>query len=151
MARTVFFSFHYQRDIWRANVVRNSNVVIGRAAAGFTDGSIWEEAKKKGDKEIKKLIDDGLIGTSVTVVLIGAKTAGRTYIDYEIEKSVDRGNGILGIHIHNIADKDGNTDSKGEVPKKLSDGGYKIYTWPFDNEKFKTWIEDAYEKAHGKK
>jgi hypothetical protein len=68
--RNVFFSFHYQRDIWRANVVRNSGVVIGESAAGFRDASLWEEAKKKGDKAIKALIDEGLKGTSVTVVFI---------------------------------------------------------------------------------
>jgi hypothetical protein len=68
MARCVFFSFHYQRDVWRANVVRNSGVVIGSAAAGFTDGSLWEEAKRKGDAEIKRMIRQGLEGTTVTLV-----------------------------------------------------------------------------------
>ena len=47
MARRVFFSFHYERDIWRANVVRNSWVTQDREAAGFWDASLWEEAKKK--------------------------------------------------------------------------------------------------------
>ena len=147
MARRVFFSFHYQRDIWRANVVRKSGVVIGSAAAGFHDASLWEDAKKKGDAAIKKLIDDALIGTTVTVVLIGAKTAGRKYINYEISKSIDRGNGILGIHIHNIKDQDGETDTKGEVPAKLTQGGYKVYTWAFDPEKFGKWVEAAAEEA----
>lgn len=148
MARRVFFSFHYQRDIWRVNVVRNSGVVIGSAAAGFVDASLWEEAKKKGDAEIKKLIDEGLKNTSVTVVLIGAKSAGRKYINYEIEKSIERGNGILGIHIHNIKNQNGETDDKGAVPQKLIDGGYKVYNWPFDNEKFAKWVEEAYQAAH---
>ena len=49
MARKVFFSFHYQRDLWRVNVVRNSGVIDGVAAAGFHDASLWEETKKKGD------------------------------------------------------------------------------------------------------
>jgi len=148
MARKTFFSFHYQRDIWRTNVVRNSGVVIGSAAAGFHDASLWEEAKKKGDAEIKKMINEGLKNTSVTVVLIGAKSAGRKYINYEIEESIKRGNGILGIHIHNIKNKDGETDSKGDVPAKLTNGGYKVYTWPSDNEKFSKWVEDAYAAAH---
>jgi hypothetical protein len=148
VARKTFFSFHYQRDIWRVNVVRNSGVVIGTAAAGFKDASLWEEAKKKGDAVIKKMIDDALIGTTVTVVLIGAKTAGRKYINYEIQKSIERGNGILGIHIHNIKDQSENTDDKGDVPKKLVDGGYKVYNWPFDSEKFAKWVEDAFNAAH---
>lgn len=149
MARRVFFSFHYQRDIWRVNVVRNSGVVIGSATAGFHDASLWEEAKKKGDAEIKKMIDAALQNTSVTVVLIGAKTAGRKYINYEIEKSIERGNGILGIRIHNIKDQDGETDDKGEVPKKLIEGGYKVYTWSNDSEKFAKWVEEAYQVARG--
>lgn len=148
MARRTFFSFHYQRDIWRANVVRNSGVVIGSSAAGFQDASIWEEAKKKGDAKIKSMIDEGLRNTSVTVVLIGAKTAGRKYINYEIDQSIKRNNGILGIRVHNIEDANGNTDFKGDVPFKLLNNGYKVYNWPFDSEKFKKWVEDAYNAAN---
>src|SRR6266446_4551666 len=100
MARRVFLSFHYQRDLWRVNVVRNSGVVEGVSAAGFHDAYLWEETKKRGDGAIKKLIDSGLNGTSVTIVLIGAETASRTYVSYEIEQSVARRNGILGIRIN---------------------------------------------------
>ena len=96
MARHVFFSFHYA-DIWRVNVVRNSHVVEGTAVAGFRDGSLWEEAKKKGDTAIKKMIDDSLEGTTVTCVLIGEKTSQREYVTYEIEKSIERGNGTAGF------------------------------------------------------
>ena len=91
MARRVFFSFHYQRDVFRVNQIRSIPNVVGCAAAGFQDASLWEEAKKKGEAAIKKLIDDGLKNTSVTVVCIGARTAGRKYINYEIQKSIDRG------------------------------------------------------------
>jgi hypothetical protein len=149
MARKVFFSFHYQRDIWRACNVRNSGVVEGQAAAGFSDASIWEKAKEKGDSAIKKMIDDALLGTSVTAVLIGAETANRKYVNYEIEKSVERGNGVLGIHIHNIKDKNGNTDTSGSVPKILLDGGYSIYIW--DRDKFGDWVEAAYKQVQDKK
>jgi len=40
MARKAFFSFHYERDIWRTNVVRNSSIVEGSSAAGFHDASM---------------------------------------------------------------------------------------------------------------
>src|SRR3954462_13232725 len=104
MARKVFFSFHYERDLWRVNVVRNSGMVEGLSAAGFNDRSLWEETKRRGDDAIKRLIDSGLNGTSVTVVLIGAETASRKYVSYEIENSVARGSGLVGIRIHNIKD-----------------------------------------------
>ncbi|KKL85384.1 hypothetical protein LCGC14_1955320 [marine sediment metagenome] len=35
MVRRVFFSFHYEGDIWRSNVVRNSWVTKDRETAGF--------------------------------------------------------------------------------------------------------------------
>lgn len=34
MARRVFCNFHYQRDIWRENIVRKSNMIEGTSTAG---------------------------------------------------------------------------------------------------------------------
>lgn len=142
MARRVFFSFHYQRDIWRINQIRSIPNITGCSAAGFQDASLWEEAKKKSESAIKKLIDDGLYNTSVTVVFIGAKTAGRQYINYEIEQSSKRGNGIIGVQIHHIKDKDGDTDNEGVIPAKLTLLGVKIYKY-VDHAKLGEWIEAA--------
>jgi len=146
--RHVFFSFHYQRDIWRVNQIRNLDEIVGCAAAGFRDASLWEEAKKKGDEAIKKMIDDALKGTSVTVVFIGAKTAGRKYINYEINRSIARGNGVVGIQIHELKDREGKTDSVGETPAALTKGGYKVYKY-LNATQLKMRIEEA-AKAAGK-
>ena len=73
MARRVYFAFHYQRDIWRVNQVRNSNIVEGFDEAGFIDSSLWEDSKKKGDDAIKRLIDNGLKNTTISVVLIAQR------------------------------------------------------------------------------
>lgn len=105
MARRVFFSFHYEKDIWRASQVRNSWVTKpDREAAGFWDAASWEEIKKKGDEAVKRWIRDQLNGTSVTVVLIGTETSERRYVQYEIEQSWERNNGLIGVYIHNIKD-----------------------------------------------
>ncbi|MBP7862124.1 TIR domain-containing protein [bacterium] len=141
MARRVFFSFHYQNDLWRVNQVRNSHIVEGTAAAGFQDASLWEEAKLKGDAAIKKLIDDGLYGTTVTAVLIGAETANRKYVQYEIEKSIARGNGLLGIYIHNLKDQYSRTSFQGQIPGGLVKYGASIYHW--DRNYFGRWVELA--------
>jgi hypothetical protein len=146
MARRVFFSFHYERDIWRTNIVRNSGIVEGQAAAGFHDASLWEEAKKKGDSEVKKLIDQGLVGTSVTVVLIGGETASRKFVDYEIEQSIARDNGLIGIYISNIKDQNGQTDIQGNAPARLTKAGASCYYW--DRGRFGDWVEAAYKAAH---
>ena len=84
MARRAFFSFHYENDVWRANIVRNSWVTKpDTEAAGFVDAADFEEVKKGGDAAIKKWIREQLSGTSVTVVLIGSETNSRDYIKYE--------------------------------------------------------------------
>lgn len=129
MARRVFFSFHYQRDVWRVNQIRNLHEIVGTAAAGFHDASLWEEAKRKGDSTIKKMIDDALYNTSVTVVFIGNKTSGRTYINYEIQKSLDRGNGLVGIQIHHLKDRTGNADTVGSTPSLLTKNNIPIYKY----------------------
>jgi Thoeris protein ThsB, TIR-like domain len=148
MARRVFFSFHYQRDVWRVNQIRNMPNVTGCAAAGFQDGSLWEEAKKKGEATIKAMIRKGLENTSVTVVCVGNQTAGRKYINYEIQQSIDRGNGIVAVQVHHLKDSDGNTDPAGAIPAKIESGGYQAYKYA-NHEKLAKWIEDA-AKAAGK-
>lgn len=146
MARKVFFSFHYGRDLWRVNVVRNSGLIEGVAAAGFHDASLWEETKRKGDNALQRLIDKGLEGTSVTVVLIGAETAYRRWISYEIERSISRKNGILGIRIHSIKDQNGKTDVSGPIPAALTKAGAPIYDWEYG--KLGEWVETAYKTAN---
>lgn len=145
MARRVFFSFHYRRDLWRVNVVRNSGVVEGVSAAGFHDASLWEETKKQGDSAVKRLIDSGLEGTAVTVVLIGAQTASRKYVSYEIEQSVARRNGIFGVRIDNIKDQFGIIDIQGPTPQALLRIEAPVYQWEYG--RLGGWVEAAYKQA----
>lgn len=109
MARYVFFSFAYD-DVknFKVNVVRNS-WLLKNPEETFIDGSIWEKSKKKGDQYLKRLIERGLNNTSVTAVLIGEDTANRRWVNYEIVKSFEKGNGILGIHINRIKGRTGLT------------------------------------------
>jgi len=160
MARRVFFSFHYERDIWRANQVRKSWVTKDREDEGFFDASLWEEAKKKGEDAVKKMIRDGLKNTSVSVVLIGAETSKRPYVDYEITESFKKGNGLIGIYINNLEDSDKKTDSHGVNPLSqfsiTRDGKkmylseiYHTYDWKNDDgyNNIAGWIEEAAKAA----
>lgn len=118
MAKRVFFSFHYQDVIdFRTNVVRQSWVSQpDRESAGFFDASLWETSKRKGDDSLKKLIHEGLNGTTVTAVLIGSETYSRRWVRYEILKSLMDGNQILGIHINSIPCKNRQIKNQGPNP-----------------------------------
>lgn len=128
MARRTFFSFDY-RHVWKVNQIRNSGKFIGTAAAGFHDASLWEEAKKKSDAAIKKMIDDALKSTSVTVVCVTYGTANRKFINYEIDKSLERGNGLVAVQIHELKDRYGNAGSPGAIPTKIAANGFNAYKY----------------------
>jgi len=144
MARRVFFSFEYG-DVSRAMVVRNSWVTQGREAAGFIDAADFENLKRQGDNAIRNWIDEQLEGTSVTVVLVGEKTCDSRWVKYEIAKSIEEGNGLLGIDISKIKDLQGNTSERcGQIPK-----GYNFYLWLKEDgyNNMGDWIEKAAEDA----
>ena len=157
MVRKVFFSFQYERDIWRVYQVRNHWVTkLNRPDAGYIDKAEFEKLKRRGDTAIRSWIDSQLEGTSVTVVLIGAETSGRKWVDYEIEKSYMKNNGQLGIYIHNLKDSNGYSDYKGANPfdryQVQVDGRdtllseiYSTYDWVLDNgyANFAKWVEKA--------
>ena len=151
MARRVFFSFHYERDVWRAGQVRNSWVTQpNREFAGFWDAASWEQVKKKGAEAIRRWIREQMKGTSVTVVLIGAETSTRPYVQYEINHSWDMQNGLIGVYIHNKKDAKGNKDRKGEDPfVTLGYKGIKTYDWVHDDgyKRLGEWVESAYKRA----
>ncbi len=103
MARRVYFAFHFERDIFRVNVVRNANVVLGTGRSGFFDKSEYEEVKRKSATEIARRIREKMKGTSVTAVLIGRDTWQRAWVDYEIQESIANNNGLLGVYIHHVS------------------------------------------------
>lgn len=113
MTRHAFFSFHYANDVFRAAQVRRMGVIQGNRIA---HDNKWEEITKGGDPAIKRWIDDEMVGKSVVVVLIGAETAGRPWIEYEIEKGWNDGKGVMGVRIHDLKDIRGSTSLEGRNP-----------------------------------
>lgn len=113
MARQVFYSFHYDNDNWRASQIRNIGIIEGNRPAPDND---WETIKRGGDLAIKRWIDDQMRYRSCTVVLVGAGTAGRKWINYEIEQTWSNKMGIVGISIHRLRDRLGNQSNQGNNP-----------------------------------
>jgi hypothetical protein len=145
MARRTFFSFEYDQDVSRANVVRQSGTTKGVDAAGYVDAAEYEKVKKNGAPAIKAWIDEQLKGTTVTAVLVGAATCASQWVKYEIAQSKARGNGLLGIDISQIKDFDGKgTTCCGPLPE-----GYSFYRWSSDKgyENLGDWVEKAAKAA----
>lgn len=156
MARRVFFSFHYDRDVRRVVQVRNSWVVRPSSEAQpFYDKAQFEEAKQRAGG-IEAWIEQQLAGTSVTVVLFGAETYYRKWVRHEIKRSYELGKGILAIDIHRVKDPQLGPDSEGLNPlsywhitrngvQVTFDRIYKTYDWLRDDgyTNMPSWIEAA--------
>lgn len=111
--RRVFYSFHYAADSWRAATVRNIGLVEGNRPATDND---WEAVKRGGDAAITAWINQQMNHRSCTLVLVGAHTAGRRWIDYEISRARTLRKGLAGIHIHGLMDNFGNESPPGGNP-----------------------------------
>ena len=131
MARRAFYSFHYIPDCSRAAQIRNMGVIEGNVPASDND---WEAVKKGGDAAIQRWIDGQLDGKSCAVVLIGANTAGRKWIKYEIETAWNAGKGVVGIYIHGLKDFDGEQCSQGRNP-------FDDFTMKRDNAKLSSFVK----------
>jgi hypothetical protein len=152
VARRVFFSFHYARDVRRIQQVRNSWVVRERGESQpFYDGADFEDAKKRAGG-IENWIENQLKGCSVTAVLFGAETYEREWVKHEIKRSYELRMGILAIDIHNIRDPLNGTDRSGRNPlDHWSSGGkpftaiYRTYDWVRDDgyNNIAGWVEQA--------
>jgi hypothetical protein len=142
----VYFSLDYRRDRHRVGQVHGVPEVISRSAGGFQTSSVWMEARRRGDASIQGLINDALVRTAVTVVCIGFNTVDRKYLGYELERSLEQGNGLVGIKINHLPDQNGVVDKEAHAPPLIEDAGYNVYPYS-DAKALAAHIEEAYELA----
>jgi len=73
-------------------------------------------------------------GTSATVVIVGKETKNSEYVDYEIEQSIKKGNGIVAVKADDSVTDD-------DVPDKIVEAGGEVMEW--DSSEFGDAIERA--------
>lgn len=113
MAKSVFYSFHYDRDAWRVQQIIQMGRVDGQT---ILNAQQWEQVKRQGDAAIERWIEDQMSYKSAVVVLVGAQTSSRPWVRHEIAYAWDSRKPLVGVRIHGLADRNGYTDSYGENP-----------------------------------
>lgn len=113
MSRHVFYSLHYDADRSRVANILASKVLTANVELGKAE---WDKLKRSGDFALKRWVESSLKGRSCTVVLIGAHTASRPWIHYEIKRSAELGLGLFGVHVHQLKDAQGKQTTKGDNP-----------------------------------
>lgn len=112
MAKSVFYSFHYERDVHRVQLVRNINALEGQS---LLNSQKWEQIRQSGDRAVESWIAQEMTYKRAVIVLIGRETANRKWVQYEIEKAWADRKPLLGVHIHGLSSM-GTTDTKGASP-----------------------------------
>jgi len=85
MARVpVFYSFHYDNDVFRVQQVRNMGAVHGNEPVSPND---WEQVKRRGEAAVERWIDESLKYKRCFIVLVGSETASRKWVKHEIKRA----------------------------------------------------------------
>lgn len=143
--RSCCLIFDYDRDLARARAVAATKAARVQAPVSLDDWGHWQKLITD-PPQLRASIDKALEHTSVTVVLIGERTAGLDYVTYAIERSIARENGLLGLFVHAIEDENGNVGQRGRIPyeaeaRQKLPKGYAAHDW--DPAKFREWVNDA--------
>lgn len=161
MAKSVFYSFHYDRDAWRVQQVRNMGVLDGQPLLNAQE---WEQVRRRGNAAIQKWIKEQMAYKAAVVVLIGAETASRPWVRHEIAYAWDNYKPMVGVRIHGLADRNGYTDQSGDDPfsKVTLEGGgtvggyVPLYTpsgrdsksiYATIKENLTDWVTSAYKRS----
>ena len=161
MAKSVFVSFHYDHDAWRVQQVINMGKLEGRT---LLSAQKWEEVNPRDEQVIKNWIAEQMKHKSAVVVLVGAQTAQRPWVKYEIGYAWDNYKPLAGVRINGLADQRGHTEAQGANPfnaVNLQDGGtvghyVPVYTpsgstsqqvYASINTNLSTWVDNAYKRS----
>lgn len=120
MVSKVFYSFHFDRDVHRIQLVRNVGALD--PAGTILTPQEWESVRRRGEAGIKEWIKDQMAYKKAVIVLIGQQTASRPWVQYEIDKAWADKRSLLGIRIHGLSSL-GTVDRAGPNPFDRLDGG----------------------------
>ena len=102
------------------------------------------------DYVIQRIRDTYITGSSCTIVLCGAGTPWRKYVDWEIKATLDKEHGLIGV---NLPSSRKNLNGASLVPYRLNDNiqsGYAVWTdwttFTASADSVKSFIEQAIAK-----
>ena len=150
--RMVFISYYHGDQEAVNKFVRDFGDVFIPKTVGVKDGD-FDFDSNDPQYIMRKIRENKLVDSTVTIVLVGTCTHSRRYVDWEVKASLQQGsslpNGLIAINLPYM----GNI---GAMPPRVSenvirdennnDVGYaRYYSYPSSKEQLRRWIEDAFE------
>jgi len=146
----VFVCFHHENDEeYRKKFERMfSNIYVSKSVdIGDIDPNLNTETVRR------KIREEYLGDTSVTVVLVGVETWKRKHVDWEISASIRKTkisprSGLLGIILPTHSDYGKETYTRYLIPPRLYDNieckYASIFDWSNNSDKVQNWIDQAF-------
>lgn len=149
--RTVFISYYHGDQEAVDKFVRDFSDVFIPITVGVKDGD-FDFDSDNPQYIMRKIRENKLANSTVTIVLVGSCTHSRRYVDWEVKASLQQGsslpNGLIAINLPYMGttgalpprvDKNVNRDENG------NDTGYARYkVYPRSKDELRGWIEDAF-------
>jgi hypothetical protein len=130
-SRHVFISFNHE-DLNEVNLLRGQ-AKNDKVDLQFDDHSVKEPFDSANADYIKRQIREKIDRCSVTVVYLSDKTASSKWVNWEIEESIKRGKGVIGVYKGNKV--------PANVPSTFKQNGCKAVKW--EHTALMKAIEDA--------
>lgn len=127
----VFISFAYE-DVDNVNLLRGQ-AKNDASSLEFDDYSVKEAFDSNNSDYIKRKIREKIDKCSVTVVYLSENSASSKWVNWEIEESIKRGKGVIGVY---QGDK-----TPTNLPHAFSQNNCKIVKW--EHEALMSAINDA--------
>ncbi|KKL73600.1 hypothetical protein LCGC14_2073270 [marine sediment metagenome] len=146
----VFVSYHHKNDEeYRKKFERVfNNIYVSKSVdIGDIDPNLNTETVRR------RIREEYLGDTSVTVVLIGKETWKRKHVDWEISASIRKTkisprSGLIGIFLPTHPDYGGDKYHQYTIPPRLYDnvekGFAKLHDWTNNKDKVEDWIHKAF-------
>jgi len=130
-SRHVFISFDHE-DLDEVNLLRGQ-AKNDKVDLQFDDHSVKEPFDSANADYIKRQIREKIDRCSVTVVYLSEKTASSKWVNWEIEESIKRGKGVIGVYKGDKAPT--------SLPPAFGQNGCKAVKW--EHAALMKAIEDA--------
>jgi hypothetical protein len=153
-----FISFHQADEYWVRTFVDTfdeyHDTFIGRSLRLYREMSDDIINSTNPDYIMRRIREDYLADSTVTIVMLGRCTQSRRYVDWEIQSSLRRGenltpNGLMAIRLPTYVSGDGypsrlNSNLRMSWEPADKQVYARVYDWPPSANELSGWIDDAY-------
>jgi hypothetical protein len=124
--RKVFTSYHHGGDQAYYDAFSRT---FGTSYDVITDNSL-DRAVDSDDVDyvMRRIRENYITGSSCTIVLVGAQSWGRKYVDWEIDATLEKQHGLIGVKLPTLPVVNNGCMKPDRLQDNI-DSGYAVWTW----------------------